>query len=84
VIKINRTDEIVEIVTDVRNKYKDQLTAYATEITDTMNDWFDKENTPMDLRHALLCYAHACGDDLGLEFAFQLAMQDYDSDNDEQ
>lgn len=76
---IDRTEEIVNLVTDIQSKYNEVFKKYVKEITDEMNIWFGIHGIPMDLRHALMCYAHQIANDLDLDFAFQLAMQDYDT-----
>ena len=78
---MNRTDEIVGIVSDIQGKYRKKFEKYTKDVTKAMNAWFTENDIPMDLRHALLCYAHQIANDLDLTFAFQLAMQDYEENN---
>ena len=70
-----KTDDVVEIVTELTQNHMTQIETFAKEVMQQTSDYCDKHGVGEDVKHMILCYAAqiAVSD---VEFTFSIQLLD--------
>lgn len=71
-----KTDDVVEIVTELTQNHLTQIECFAKEVMQQTSDYCDKHGISEDMKHMILCYASQIAiDDVEFTFSIQLLDQ---------